>query len=155
MAVDQGQTGAIRQRVEGVLGVGWRYPFRFSAATGGVSRSDQEDLSAGLEHVRQGIEQILATVIGERRMRTKFGSRLQDRLFEPNDELLATDLRSDVAEAIARNEKRVRLIDVQVVQRQTATPRADIMVQFVVLRTFQPGSLVFPFFLEPGKEETV
>jgi len=152
--VDQGQTAKALERSIDVLGVGWKYPFRFSTATGGVAQSDQQDTSRGLNHVKERIAQIMATVVGQRRMRVTFGSRIHDRLFRPNDLTLASDLRADVAEAIARNERQIRLINVEVIQARSSRARVDIVVDFVVLRTQQPGNLVFPFFLEPAEVTT-
>jgi len=146
--VDLGQTATVQGKIAGVIGVGWRFPFRFSSGTGGVGKSSQVSVDPDIQHIRDSISQILATVVGERVMRRGFASLIRERTHDPIDETTILALRSDIVDAIVRNERRVRLQRLDFSQSDTALGRLDISVSFLVVRTQQPGNLVFPFFLE-------
>ncbi len=82
--------------------------------------------------VRYSIYQILGTPITGRFMESEFGSRIQELLFEPIDEILIALARVYTVEAIARWEPRVSLNDVAV----TIDPdggKATIYVSYVIV----------------------
>jgi uncharacterized protein len=55
------------------------------------------------------LRSLLLTRIGERVMRPKYGSRVLDSLFEPNDETLEAELGADIRDSVSRWEPRVRV----------------------------------------------
>lgn len=61
--------------------------------------------------INSSIENILGTQLGERVFLPDFGSRIQQLLFQPIDDITASDLRSETLRAIERWEPRVRIID--------------------------------------------
>lgn len=72
------------------------------------------DSSSNIPLIESGIDQILNTLPGERRMLPEFGSRLRRLVFEPHDDILYLELGREVATAIARWEPRVILEDVRI-----------------------------------------
>ena len=74
------------------LGKGLKYPFQFHSVSGAtevsVARSREH------EHIRESILQILGTRPGERFLNPEFGSRLNNLVFERNDEVLKGLIRS-------------------------------------------------------------
>jgi len=110
------------------------------SSIGGVSQEEN------LELVKQSIIQILLTHLGSRVMRRDFGSRLRELVFDPNDELLDTELIALTKEAIERWEKRVRITNAQIVNKNPDAGQVEVAISFLVLKTQQPGNLVLPFF---------
>ena len=105
-------------------------PARF-ASTGYLARAD--DSAA----IAQAISELLLTLPGERPMRPEWGSLVRTRRWEPNDEHLAQDLRADTADAIARWEKRVSLVSVNVVRDKAAGRSITLTAVFKVKATGQ------------------
>lgn len=68
----------------------------------------------GMAHLRQSIRDILATPIGSRVMRRRYGSRLFELVDAPVTPALATALIAATAEALDAWEPRYRLTRVQV-----------------------------------------
>ena len=88
------------------LGKGWNFPFGYDKSKGSVL------FSSGLENIRQNILIILGTRQGERQMLPKFGCRIHDLLFAPNDHTTISTASNYVREAIHSWEPRVEVLEV-------------------------------------------
>jgi phage baseplate assembly protein W len=132
------------------LGKGLKYPFQFQSVSGGTEVSAAT--SREHEHIRESILQILGTRPGERFMNPEFGSRLNDLVFEQNDEVLKGLIRHYVIEAIDRWEKRVVVISVSFGEpNQTIDQyQLSICITFRVIRYSTDGNLVYPFCRQPA-----
>src|SRR5690349_15899748 len=122
------------------LGTGLRFPVRPDALTGGLPRV------AGMERIRQSIEQILDTEPGERIMLPTFGCGLRRYLMEPNTLTTRTAMQQDITSALEQWEPRIRLTNVAV------TPDEDpslvwIEIAYVRRADLRPDNLVYPFYL--------
>ncbi|WP_289141156.1 GPW/gp25 family protein [uncultured Pseudomonas sp.] len=80
----------------------------------GMDRRTGKSLS-GLDHLRQSIEDILATPLGSRRMRPEYGSRLRRFVDMPVNEGWKSAVQAEVARSLQRWEPRMKLERVQVV----------------------------------------
>ncbi|AYG09020.1 phage baseplate protein [Pseudomonas fluorescens] len=80
----------------------------------GMDRRTGKSLS-GLDHLRQSIEDILATPLGSRRMRPEYGSRLRRFVDMPVNEGWKSAVQAEVARSLQRWEPRLKLEQVQVV----------------------------------------
>jgi phage baseplate assembly protein W len=89
------------------LGKGWNFPFQYDQANGSVL------FSTGLENIRQNILIILGTRQGERQMMPKFGCRIHELLFAPNNQTTISTAATYVREAIHSWEPRVEIQDVE------------------------------------------
>ncbi len=69
---------------------------------------------AGIDHLRQSIEDILTTPLGSRVMRRNYGSRLYQLVDEPINQVLLVEIYTAVAEALDQWEPRFELTRVQV-----------------------------------------
>lgn len=91
---------------------GISFPFRFNGR-GGVATSTTS--SDDFSHIKEGIQQIIGTAIGERIFETKFGSEVNKYNFQNQDDPIEISrLRFYIEEAINKWEDRVELLDVQV-----------------------------------------
>ena len=85
------------------LGRGWRFPFGFDNARGGVAYSEYE------QNIRECITIILGTKPGERQMMPQFGCRIHELMFSPNTPATATLIKYYVEEALVRWEPRIEV----------------------------------------------
>lgn len=80
----------------------------------GMDRRTGQPLS-GVAHLRQSIEDILATPLGSRRMRPEYGSQLRRYVDLPVNEGWKSAVQAEVARALGRWEPRLKLERVKVV----------------------------------------
>ena len=128
-----------------VIGTGINFPLRFSESS---QVGTIEESNAG-ERIQDSIHLILATRIAERPFNLEFGSRLPELVFEPLDEILKSLLVHYTAEALARWEKRIEIIQVHILEGySTDINTVGIHIQYVVRNSHIEGSYVFPFVSE-------
>ena len=104
------------------------YPFHLDGR-GRTAQTDTDD------HIRDLIEQVLFTAPGERVNRPGFGTGLQQLLFAPNSDELATATQFLVQGAL--QQWLGDLIQVQAVQVDNQNERLSVTVQYVVRRNRQ------------------
>ncbi|HLH72856.1 MAG TPA: GPW/gp25 family protein [Chloroflexota bacterium] len=104
------------------------YPFRVDG------RGRTAETSSDNDHIRDLIEQVLFTAPGERVNRPTFGSGVQQLLFAPNSDELATATQMLVQGAL--QQWLGNLIQVEAVQVQNDDSTLTVTVQYVV-RTSQ------------------
>ncbi|MBB6253158.1 GPW/gp25 family protein [Nitrospirillum iridis] len=113
------------------------YPFQIDPTTGGVA------WATGADKLRQNIQLILGTRVGERPMLRNFGTRVHSLVHDPNDDVLASLLQSQVQQTLLQFEPRVLVT-------QTAITQSDGEVRMVLNYTFttEPvaDQLILPLF---------
>ena len=102
------------------LGKGWNFPFGYDKSNGSVL------FSSGVENIRQNILIILGTRQGERQMLPRFGCKIHDLLFAPNDQSTTSTAATYVREAIHRWEPRVEVEHVDASFANTGSIRLQI-----------------------------
>ena len=127
------------------LGTGWSFPPAFSRGPQSVVMVSDED------DIRQSLEILLTTGLGERFLRPTYGCDLRRYIFEPLDEGLVAYIRDLIDNAILYHEPRIRLTDL------TLTPRADegtllIELEYVIRATNSRQNFVFPFYKDEGTD---
>lgn len=80
----------------------------------GLDRRTGQPL-AGLDHLKQSVEDILTTPLGSRRMRPDYGSNLRRFVDLPVNEGWKSAVQAEVARALGRWEPRLQLERVKVV----------------------------------------
>jgi uncharacterized protein len=144
---------------EEFIGAGWGFPIR-TDATGGIALVTRE------QEIDEAIRLILATSPGERPLRPEFGCGIHDLIFAPADFNTAGRIVHEVRGALQRWEPRVEVVDV--VCTIGGPPGDDtgshpggfqgpstlyIDVRYRILGTYNPRSLVFPFYTIPANGE--
>ena len=122
------------------LGQGWRFPILpdEAGALGYVH---------GDENVEQSLRILLLTNLGERVMRSDFGTRAQRMVFYPGSVQNLRLLESTVREAVRDWEPRVELQDVVAEADPSDDTRVTVSISYLVRRTNTRQNLVFPFYL--------
>lgn len=123
-----------------VLGRGVAFPLTVNPR-GGIQVSGQA------QKVQESIRYILATQHGERVMRPTFGCNLQRLLFAPNNRATASLAKYYVEEGLTAWEPRIGLEDVSV-ENDYANNALVIRVAYRIKSTYEPQSLVYPFYLD-------
>jgi len=133
------------------LSKGLKYPFRFQSISGGTEVSVAK--SREHEHIRESILQILGTRPGERFMNPEFGSKLNDLVFEINDEVLKGLVRHYAIDAIRRWETRVVITGVSFENTSVDTDRNLLLVRIAyrVIQSQVDGNIVYPFFRDDSR----
>jgi len=110
---------------------GFSFPFRVGANEFPVSTSEES-------LVADSIKQLLITNLGERLMRPTYGIGALGYVFEHNDPLLASNVRSDVARVISKHEPRAQVQSTDVIR-----DKSSLVVQvFYTVRATNRASAV-------------
>ncbi|MEA1934209.1 MAG: GPW/gp25 family protein [Thermodesulfobacteriota bacterium] len=143
--IDDKKSKDIKRNQPGFLGTGWTFPPTFTKGPQSVVMvSDDKD-------IRQSLEILLTTSVGERFLRPEYGCDLRRYLFEPLDDGLVAYIRDLVGNAILYHEPRIRLTDL------TLSTRAEegtllIELEYVIRTTNSRRNFVFPFYKDEGTD---
>lgn len=74
---------------------------------------------SGIQHLRQSIQDILATPVGTRVMRRDYGSRLNELIDAPLNDSTIIDIYAETAIALHKWEPRLRLTSVKITGTNT------------------------------------
>jgi len=132
-----------RSDAKAFLGRGFAFPLRL--AGGGIATAEYE------EDIRQAIRIVLDTEPGERVMRPDFGAGLRALLFEPINQHTTALIRHRVEQALIQWEPRIDSIGVGV-RADPPRGRIDIDVHYRVRTTNTFYNLVYPFYLQEGRQ---
>jgi len=128
------------------LGRGWTFPIQ-------IDRQGRFAFSQGQQKVAESIRVILETRLGERVMRSRFGSEVPAILFEPATSSTVDRLAAAIRSALVRWEARIDVLDVDVAV-DSATPSR--IVASLTYRLRENNALlnqVYPFYLREGSED--
>lgn len=124
------------------LGTGWSFPPTFEKKmkhVGVEMVSDEED-------IKQSLEIILSTNVGERTMLPRFGCNLQDYLFKEISTTRLNFLKDLVRTAIINYEPRIKLLEVHLDQTQYLEGVIHVLVKYEIRKTNNRFNLVFPYY---------
>jgi phage baseplate assembly protein W len=127
------------------LGTGWAFPLRLNVQGGLQLGSEEQD-------IEEAIWIILRTGLGERVYRPNFGSRLAELAFAPMNSETLLLMRLHVEEALEIWEPRIILDEVRT-DPDPVRGRVDIIIDYHLKSSYDPRSLVYPFYLLPPTEE--
>lgn len=128
------------------LGKGLKFPFTFQKRSGGAQISTAT--SSDHAHIHESIRQILGTRKGERFMRPEFGTRLNELVFEPNEDLLFGLIRHEVKEALEEWEPRIIVRDVEISTDQSNEHLVLVNIRYRLISSQVEGNMVYPFYRE-------
>jgi len=125
----------------GFLGTGWRFPILPDAA-GGLG------YVSGDANVEQSLHILLMTGLGERVMRSDFGTEAPRLVFFPGSTQYLNLLEKTIEDAIVNWEPRVDVTDVTA-EADPANPyKVTVSVSYTVRQTNNSNNIVFPYYLQ-------
>lgn len=127
----------------GFLGQGWSFPPTFIKGLNTVSLVKAE------EDIKQSLNILFSTILGERVMRSDYGSNLYQQVFEPNEPAFRTMIMDLMNQAISKYETRITLDDISITT-QDLEGRVDISVFYTVESTNTRSNIVYPYYLTEG-----
>jgi phage baseplate assembly protein W len=127
----------------GFLGQGWAFPPAF------IRGLDTVQLVKAEEDIKQSLEILLSTTLGERVMRADFGADLHQQVFEPMDAAFSTFISDIISQAILLYETRIDLdsVDVDV---EPLDGRIVLTVNYTIISTNTRSNIVYPYYLNEG-----
>lgn len=126
------------------LGTGWKFPPTFSRGTFSVEMSD------GTADIRESLDVLFSTWLGERVMVPQFGTDLWRRVFEVLTLTVQTEIAGNVRQAILMWEPRIDVLDVIAEADPRVSGLVVVTVDYVVRATNARSNYVYPFYLEEG-----
>lgn len=109
-------------------------------------RTGQFNVSNSVDKINQSIYFILSTRIGTRFMLPKFGSKLHELVFEPNDFIFADLADLYIREALSEWEPRIQVADIQV-QSITRGNTVPIYITYRLNSSNELHNYVYPYNL--------
>lgn len=126
------------------IGSGIGFPLRVDA-TGGIALVSED------REIEEAIRLILGTAYGERPMRPEFGCGIHEHVFGLPDATTAGRIAFDVRASLRRWEPRIDVEDVVVTVHPEEQYTLLINVLYTIRGTYDPRSLVFPFYTIPDE----
>lgn len=134
-------------RGKAYLGAGWSFPPSFDKS-GGVQ------LVAAEEDIRQSLQILLSTRLGERVLRPTYGCDLEELVFESPSPTVASNVKEKVRTAILYHEPRIRLNRLDLNAVPEARGVVEIWVDYTIISTNSRFSFVYPFYQREGTRTT-
>ena len=128
------------------LGRGWNFPVIFDNQGRSVRMAEAE------EDIRQSLQILLTTHLGERVMRPTFGWKRDDLLFEPLSTSFATYLEREIETAILFYEPRIELNKLFFDVSQENEGLIEIRLDYTIRTTNTRTNMVFPFYLDEATQ---
>jgi uncharacterized protein len=125
------------------LGRGWAFPPEFNRGMKTVVMSEGE------EDIKQSLEILLSTKVGERMMHPDFGCNLERMMFEKLDLTLERYMKDLIQTSILNYETRIAIQDISF-KHDPLKGCIYINVGYVVRTTNTRTNLVYPFYIQEG-----
>lgn len=140
---------AKQQTDQDFLGRGWNFPPTFENQGRSVRMVSAD------EDIRQSLQILLGTRLGERVMRPAFGWQREALMFEPMSTTFATSLKSEVKNAILFCEPRIILDKVILESTPETEGLIEIRIEYTIRTTNSRSNLVYPFYLGEATDASV
>ena len=128
-----------------LVGRGWAFPPMIDLQGGLAITNDWSEIN-------QAVTIILTTAIGERVMRSTFGSRLHELIYEPINGPTLALAEEYVRDALGMWEPRIELTNVRASRDTEHQGRILIDIDYEIKPTHDRRSLVHPFYIIPERE---
>ncbi len=123
------------------LGRGIAFPLNLSVQ-GGIAISSDD------RNIRESIQIILGTKLGERVYRPDFGCRLSELTFAPMNPQTLLLARVFVKDALTQWEPRIK-VDAVLAEPDPVKGKLDLRILYRIKDTHDQRSMVYPFYLLP------
>lgn len=125
------------QPIENFIGKGLTFPIELSGGRGVIK--------SGFEVIRSSIRMILSWPYAQRFMLGEFGSRVEEMLEEPNDEISRQLIESFIKDALDTWEKRIQVLELGV-ENNSTEGTVMIKLRYSIVNSQLVDNFVFPFY---------
>lgn len=126
------------------LGRGFKFPFSVDTQTGKIAMVEHE------EDIRESIEIILKTNVGERVMLPEFGSTANNFVFSVNRLESIAAFETEILHALEKFEPRIKDIEVEIRNDDGDKSVVIVNIRYVVRTTNNLFNMVYPFYILEG-----
>jgi len=123
------------------IGRGWKFPIEFSGQNGEVI------MLSGEEDIRNSLQVIFETSVGERIMQPDFGSEINSFVFTQLSKSTITHMQAVIGNAILFHEPRIIVNEVDIEQSEDNAERVNIIIDYTISATNNRYNYVYPFYL--------
>lgn len=109
-------------------------------------------MRSGSDDIRESLEVILTTRIGERIMEPKFGCNLEEVLFKTLDLTLKTYASGLIRDAILYYEPRIDVNEIDVTQGDDLGGMLLIRIDYTIRATNSRTNMVYPYYRTEGTD---
>ena len=125
------------QPIENFIGKGLTFPIELSGGRGVIK--------TGFDLIRQSVRTILSWPYGHRFMLGEFGSRIEELLEEPNDEVSRQLIESFIKDALSTWEKRIQVLELGV-ENNSTEGTVMIKLTYRIVNSQTVDNFIFPFY---------
>jgi len=122
-------------------GTGWKFPVEFSR------KQETVVMLTGEEDIKNSLDVLFATNVGERVMHTNYGSALSTFLFMPVNKSTMTYIQAIISDEILFNEPRINVTDIVIEPSVSESGRLEITIEYIVVATNNRYNYVYPFYI--------
>ncbi len=108
-------------------------------------------MESGEEDIRQSLEILLSTEVGERVMQPKYGCDMKRLVFEPLDTSLQAYMKDLIRTAILYFEPRI-IVNNVTLEPSVNEGRINVNLDYTIATTNTRHNYVYPFYKEEGTE---
>ena len=126
------------------LGRGWSFPPSFIAELGCVEMV-RDDVD-----IQQSLHILFSTIQHERVMLPDYGSRLHNYVFGNIGEILFTQIKKCIFDAVLYFEPRISILEIKVSANPDTKGMVTIELDYMVRQTNTRSNMVYPFYLAEG-----
>lgn len=128
------------------LGKGWSFPPTFDAMQKTVLMTEKN------EDIRQSLQILLTTAVGERVMQPKYGCNMDEMVFETLDTTTKTIIKDKIRTAILFFEPRIDLVSITMNAVNELEGEILIEIEYIVRATNSRFNFVFPYYVNEATE---
>lgn len=125
------------------IGTGWSFPPTFTKSDNSVQ------MVSGAEDIKQSLQILLSTKLGERVMQPQYGSMLEQLLFEPINTSFKSYINDTLKDAIFYHESRIEPLDV-LFEAIPEEGKVEVTIEYMIRENNTRTNAVFPFYLKEG-----
>ena len=134
------------EKQQSFLGTGWSFPVAFNPGLNGVQMSSDE------QDIKESLQILLSTRLGERIMVPDYGCDLEELLFSPLNLTVKTFVSDLIKTAILYFEPRIDAEKIDITQGNDLEGELLILIDYTIRATNSRKNLVFPFYKGEGTE---
>ena len=123
------------------IGKGWKFPIEFDVNTASVN------MLSGEENIKNSLDVLFATAMGERIMHPDYGAELGSFVFERLNKSTITYMQAVVSDAILFNEPRIVVNNIEIEVKPDNSAKIEIIVDYTISATNNRYNYVYPFYL--------
>ena len=127
----------------GFLGRGWKFPPTFTKGYNSAELSQFE------QDVRESLNILISTLIGERVMRPGYGTNVHNLIFENLDSNTGTLIADELKKAILLHEPRI-FVDKITPTQEELNGTLEMLIEYTIIATNTRYNIVYPFYFTEG-----